>query len=455
MINFVGISQNWLCLKKNRMQEPTIRVGIMYEEEISFQLNGTYSLQQNNKTYSGKQTIKYQKGKIEFDGFFFKPEELIFYPQSYENGSFELFEVTIGIKFHWERKENQLFKGSIHFLCEDDKLTAINVLKLEDYLASVISSEMKATSSMELLKAHAIISRSWLIAQVLKGKAIQSSSQIYQSVTENTNELIKWYDREDHHNFDVCADDHCQRYQGISKQSSKTVLKAIGATHGIVLTSDGEICDARFSKCCGGVSETFENVWEPKTHKYLQAITDGKESDIKLNLCNESVARNWIQSSPNSFCNTSDKTILSQVLNDYDMETPDFFRWEVQYSQEQLSELINRKTGKDFGRIIDLIPIERGLSGRIIKLKIIGEKLTYTIGKELEIRKVLSESHLYSSNFILKKEQSNGYFILKGAGWGHGVGLCQIGAAVMGANGYSHQEILLHYFKGAEIEKRY
>ncbi|WP_372642849.1 SpoIID/LytB domain-containing protein [Ancylomarina sp.] len=437
------------------MQEPKIRIGIMYDEEISFKLNGIYSLHKNGKNYTDTQVIKYLNGKIEFDGLIYKPEELIFNPENYENNSFDLFDVTIGIKFHWERKENQSFKGSLHFLREDEKLTAINVLKLEDYLASVISSEMKATSNMELLKAHAVISRSWLMAQVLKGEAILASDQAYQSVTENSEELIKWYDREDHHNFDVCADDHCQRYQGITRQSNKAVLKAIEATKGIILTSDGEICDARFSKCCGGVSETFENVWEPKAHKYLQAITDGKESDLKLDLRNEANAENWIHSSPDVFCNNSDKAILSQVLNDYDMETPDFFRWEVRYTQEELSELVNRKTGKDFGLILDLIPIERGLSGRIIKLKIIGEKLSFIIGKELEIRKVLSESHLYSSNFILEKEKKSTDFILKGAGWGHGVGLCQIGAAVMGAKGYSHEEILLHYFKGAELEKRY
>ena len=437
------------------MQEPKIRVGIIYEKEISFQLNGIYTLQQNEKTYTGKQAIKYINGTIEFDGLRLKTEEFIFKPKDYENSSFELFDVTIGIKFHWERKENQVFKGSLHVLIENEKLTAINVLKLEDYLASVISSEMKASSSIELLKAHAIISRSWLMAQVLKSEALQSSKQIYQSVTESSEELIKWYDREDHNNFDVCADDHCQRYQGITRQSNDAVLRAIEATKGMVLTSDGIICDARFSKCCGGVSETFENVWEPQSHKYLQAITDGKESSLKLDLKIESNAKSWILNPPDVFCNTSDKAILSQVLNDYDMETPDFFRWEVKYTQDELSELINRKTGRDFGKITDLIPIERGLSGRIIRLKIIGEKASFIIGKELEIRKILSESHLYSSNFIVEKENNSSSFVLKGAGWGHGVGLCQIGAAVMGANGYSHQEILQHYFKGAELEKRY
>jgi len=441
------------------MQEPRIRIGIMYEEKISFLLNGIYTLQQNGKTYTGQQVIKYQNGKIEFDGLFIQAEELIFSPENYESDSFDLLGVTIGIKFHWERKENQSFKGSLHFMCEDDKLSAINVLDLEDYLASVISSEMNATSSMELLKAHAVISRSWLIAQVLKGAEIQNSEQHYQSLVETSDELIRWYDREDHHNFDVCADDHCQRYQGITRQSTELVLKAIKETKGLVLTSEGQICDARFSKCCGGVSETFENVWEPKTHKYLQAITDGEESDLKLDLKNESHAENWIQSSPDVFCNNSNKAILSQVLNDYDMETPDFFRWQVSYSQEEISDLISRKTGKEFGRIVDLIPLERGISGRIIKLRILGEKKSFIIGKELEIRKVLSESHLYSSNFVVEKgakvDNIPSHFVLKGAGWGHGVGLCQIGAAVMGAKGYPFDKILLHYFRGAELEKRY
>jgi len=431
----------------------------MYEEEISFQLNGIYTLQQNGKTYTGQQVIKYRNGKIVFDGLVIEPEELIFSPKNYESDSFDLFDVTIGIKFHWERKENQSFKGSLHFLCEDDKLTAINVLSLEDYLASVISSEMNATSSMELLKAHAVISRSWLMAQVLKGEEIQNSEHHYQSLTENSEELIRWYDREDHLNFDVCADDHCQRYQGITRQSTDLVLQAINETKGLVLTSEGQICDARFSKCCGGVSETFENVWEPKAHKYLQAITDGEQPDLKQDLRNESSAENWIHSSPDVFCNNSDKAILSQVLNDYDMETHDFFRWEVSYSQEELSDLIHRKTGKEFGRILDLIPVERGLSGRIIKLRILGEKKSFIIGKELEIRKILSESHLYSSNFMVEKgPEIDGFpsgFNLKGAGWGHGVGLCQIGAAVMGAKGYPFKEILLHYFRGAQLEKRY
>lgn len=443
------------------MNEPQLRIGIMYEPEINFKLNGVYILQQNGKEYSGKQKVIYSAGKICFDGINLTSEELVFYPKQYEQASFDLFDVTIGIKFHWERKEDQRFKGALQFICENEKLTAVNVLSLEDYLVSVISSEMSATSSLELLKAHAVISRSWLMAQVIKGEELQNSENQYQSLVETDDEFIRWYDREDHVNFDVCADDHCQRYQGITKQSTDLVVNAIAATRGLVLTSEGKICDARFSKCCGGVAETFENVWEPQNHKYLQAVIDHPNTPkgYDLNLKSEEAAVKWIRNSPEAFCNTTDKDILSQVLNDYDQETMDFYRWKKEYSQAEISELIERKTGKEFGQILDLIPIERGESGRLIKLKIVGSKRSLIIGKELEIRKVLSESHLYSSEFVVDKEaDENGVpakFKLIGAGWGHGVGLCQIGAAVMGAKGYKYDEILLHYFRGAELEKRY
>jgi SpoIID/LytB domain protein len=441
------------------MNEPQLRVGIMYEKEISFCLHGIYLLQTNGKEYTGKQTVYYTDGKISFDGL--SNPELVFYPKEYEKGTFDLFDVTIGIKFHWERKEDQRFKGALHFICEDEKLTAINVLSLEDYLVSVISSEMSATSSLELLKAHAIISRSWLMAQVIKGEELLKSESKYQSIVETEDAYIRWYDREDHVNFDVCADDHCQRYQGITKQSTPLVVEAIAETRGVVLTSEGRICDARFSKCCGGVAETFENVWEPVHHSYLQAVVDQPNvaDDYDLDLKKEEIAEKWIRTAPEAFCNTTDKEILSQVLNDYDQETMDFYRWEVSYTQGEISELIERKTGKDFGQILDLIPMERGESGRLIKLKIVGKKRSLIIGKELEIRKVLSESHLYSSEFVVDRVgEENGIpakFILVGAGWGHGVGLCQIGAAVMGAKGYKYDEILLHYFRGANLERRY
>ena len=456
----VGVHKKRLQTKNqmnDKIKEPQLRVGIMCEPKISFALNGVYILQQNGKEYSGNQTASYSNASILFDGIV--EQELVFYPKVYHIGSFDLCDVTIGIQFHWERKEEQRFKGSLHIICEQEKLRAINVLSLEDYLVSVISSEMSATSSIELLKAHAIISRSWLIAQVLKGAELQESETNYQSIAETDEEYIRWYDREDHVNFDVCADDHCQRYQGITKQSTKLVVDAIESTCGLVLTSNGQICDARYSKCCGGVAETFENVWEPENHEYLQAVIDNPKTPAgyDLNLANEEAAVNWIRTSPEAFCNTIDKEILSQVLNDYDQETMDFYRWKVEYPQEVISELIARKTGKEFGQIIDLIPVERGESGRLIKLKIVGTKRSLVIGKELEIRKVLSESHLYSSNFVVDKlgEKVPSKFILMGAGWGHGVGLCQIGAAVMGAKGYKYDEILLHYFRGAELEKRY
>ena len=442
-----------------KLKEPQLRVGIMYEKEISFQLNGIYVLQQNGKKYTGNQKAKYIDGKIFFDGLC--ENELILDPENEKEGCFDLFGVTIGIKFHWERKENQKFKGSLHFIVEEEKLTAINVLSLEDYLISVISSEMSATSSMELLKAHAVISRSWLMAQVIKGEELLQSNTNYQSIVETEDSYIRWYDREDHVNFDVCADDHCQRYQGITRQSTQLVVEAIESTRGLVLTSDGKICDARFSKCCGGVAETFENVWEPENHKYLQAVLDNPQAPAgyDMDLKKEEAADKFIRTSPEAFCNTTDKEILSQVLNDYDQETMDFYRWKVEYSQDEIAELIERKTGKEFGQILDLIPGKRGESGRLITLKIIGSKRSLTIGKELEIRKVLSESHLYSSEFVVDKlDLKNGVpskFVLIGAGWGHGVGLCQIGAAVMGAKGYKHDEILLHYFRGAELEKRY
>ena len=375
--------------------------------------------------------------------------------------SFELNDVTIGIQFHWERKEDQSFKGSLEIMIENEKLTAINILPLEDYLVSVISSEMSATSNMELLKAHAVISRSWMLAQTQKSNSLKEAGKTYQSISETPEEYIRWYDREDHLNFDVCADDHCQRYQGITRQSTQIVEQAVAQTHGILLMNNGKICDARFSKSCGGISETFENVWEPEVHPYLQSIIDNPKpaEGFDLDLTNEEAAQKWIRNAPEAFCNTHDKEVLSQVLNDYDQETTDFYRWKLTYQQADLAELIARKSGRDFGSILDLVPVERGLSGRLKKLKIVGSKLTLTIGKELEIRKTLSESHLYSSAFVVDKlnitDGIPGEFVLTGAGWGHGVGLCQIGAAMMGAKGYKYDEILLHYFRGASISKEY
>lgn len=443
------------------MQEPKLHIGIMYQPEIIFRLNERYLLAPNGVPFEKLHKVNYRDGKILIDDEITDEEELLFEPVRYRESSFELNDVTIGIKFHWERKEDQTFKGSLKIIIEDEKLTAINILPLEDYLVSVISSEMSATSSMELLKAHAIISRSWLLAQTIKSKELQLSGKTYQAISETPEEYIRWYDREDHLNFDVCGDDHCQRYQGITRQSTKLVEQAIAETRGMLLMYDGKICDARFSKSCGGIAETFENVWEPEIHPYLQAIIDNPETQegFDTDLTNEVAADRWIRNAPEAFCNTREKEVLSQVLNDYDQETKDFYRWNLTYQQADLAELIARKSGRDFGAILDLIPVERGKSGRLKKLKIVGSKLTLTIGKELEIRKTLSESHLYSSAFVVDKQNIEngvpGEFVLTGAGWGHGVGLCQIGAAMMGAKGYKYDEILLHYFRGASISKEY
>ena len=443
------------------MTEPHLRIGIMYHPEIIFRLNETYLLAPNGVPYEGIQKVNYRDGKIWLNDELVDEETLVFNPVRYHEASFELNDVTIGIQFHWERKEDQTFKGSLEIMIENDQLTAINILPLEDYLVSVISSEMSATSNMELLKAHAIVSRSWMLAQTQKSNSLKETEKIYQSISETPEEYIRWYDREDHLNFDVCADDHCQRYQGITRQSTKIVEQAVAETRGMLLMNNDKICDARFSKSCGGISETFENVWEPEVHPYLQSIIDNPtlSEGYQADLTNEEAAQKWIRNAPEAFCNTHDKEVLSQVLNDYDQETTDFYRWKLTYQQADLAELIARKSGRDFGAILDLIPVERGFSGRLIKLKIVGSKLTLTIGKELEIRKTLSESHLYSSAFVVDKQNITdgipGEFILTGAGWGHGVGLCQIGAAMMGAKGYKYDEILLHYFRGASISKEY
>jgi stage II sporulation protein D len=443
------------------MNEPHLRIGIMYQPEIIFRLNEHYLLAPNGIPFERMHKVNFRDGKIWLNGEMEDGESLLFEPVRFHEASFELNDVVIGINFHWERKEDQQFKGSLEFIVENEKLTAINILPLEDYLASVISSEMSAASNLELLKAHAITSRSWIMAQIYKGYEIQQTGRVYQNISETTDEYMRWYDREDHLNFEVCADDHCQRYQGITRQTTALVEQAIAETRGMFLMYDDEICDARFSKCCGGITETFENVWEPEPHSYLQSIVDYAEipEGFEVDLTNEPAAEKWIRHEPEAFCNTSDKEVLSQVLNEYDQETSDFYRWERKFRQEDLAELIARKTGRDFGAIIDLVPVERGPSGRLKKLKIVGSKLTLIIGKELEIRKVLSESHLYSSAFVVDKlnitDGIPGEFVLTGAGWGHGVGLCQLGAAMMSEKGYKYDEILMHYFRGAEIKKEY
>ena len=435
------------------MKEPEINVGIVNAQEIHFSLNGRFFAK--GETVCGEQSVSFSEGGILWNGNLYR--ELTFTPQD-ERTSFSLYDVTIGINFHWERQETQSFMGTLKLVVDEGKITAINILPVEDYLISVISSEMNATSSLEFLKAHAVVSRSWLFAQMEKRKALCNKNEGFFSFVKTENEYIRWYDREDHDIFDVCADDHCQRYQGITRASNPVVQKVIHETRGEILTDGETICDARFSKCCGGVTEQFEHCWEPVPHSYLTALRDSREATFP-DLTQEEEARKWIRSAPDAFCNTSDKEVLSQVLNNYDQETTDFYRWKVSYKQEELAELIHRKSGIDFGQILDLVPVSRGTSGRIEMLKIVGTHRTFTIGKELEIRRTLSETHLYSSAFVVDKEDMRfdipGRFVLTGAGWGHGVGLCQIGAAMMAGEGFDYRQILSHYFPGASIEKRY
>ena len=406
-------------------RERDVKVGIVKAREVRVVFHSAY----------------WSEGRSFVGECCFEPceHERLFTPGE-EGATFTLKEVTIGIGFHWERKEEQTFCGALLLKEEDGQVRAINVVPVETYLTSVISSEMSANASLERLKAHAVISRSWLLKMMDGGQWTtlnpqpstlnsQSSTLNPQLSTLNSEgSIIRWYDSEEHVGFDVCADDHCQRYQGITRQSNPNVVKAIEATCGQVLTYEGKVCDTRFSKCCGGMTEVFESCWQPVHHPYLAAKAD-------------------------PYCNTRDRRILSQVLNNYDQETVDFYRWTVSYTTDELSELVRRKSGIDFGRILDLVPIERGASGRIITMKIVGEKRTLTVGKELEIRKWLSESHLYSSAFEVEKTENG--FILHGKGWGHGVGLCQIGAAVMGDQGIPYEEILAFYYPHAELTKKW
>uniref|UniRef100_UPI00402960FC SpoIID/LytB domain-containing protein n=1 Tax=Prevotella sp. TaxID=59823 RepID=UPI00402960FC len=412
---------------------PLVSVGIVGAESITFTLNG-YGEDGSSRTA----TI--HNGLIQYDGK--AHTRLCFKPQSPDD-SFSLMDVVIGVNFHWQRLETQTFRGSLRLLADGGKIWAINDLPVEDYLESVISSEMSAQSSLPLLMAHAVISRSWLMSQIDGNTAPNTQAS-------HGDAFIRWYDHTDHTLFDVCADDHCQRYQGITKETSPNVAEAIRRTRGELLTYGDEICDARFSKCCGGAMEEFQYCWDDTPKPYLKGIGDTPEATIP-DLTVEENARQWILSSPKSFCNTTDKRILSQVLNDYDQETTDFYRWRVSYTQEELSKLVEKKLGAGLGTITDMRPLKRGTSGRICELRITGTKKTIVVGKELEIRRALSESHLYSSAFVVEKQGDT--FTLIGAGWGHGVGLCQIGAAVMGDKGYAYDEILRHYYPGAEIEK--
>ena len=426
--------------------QPTLSVGIMTAKEIEFEILSDGA---------GKRKAVMREGKIEYDGALY--DELYFDAQTlstqFAQPSFVLHGVTIGKNFHWQRNEDQKFAGSLKIIVEKGQLTAINVVGVEDYLLSVISSEMSASASEEFLKAHAVISRSWVMAQISSSRkhkhthvpdgicstpALVSHLESYLSHDETVgqgavHECIKWYDHQDHRYFDVCADDHCQRYQGLTRATGDTVRKVIDQTWGQVLTYDGELCDARFSKCCGGRMESFATCWEDKEYAYLQPLPDtpNHEADARC------------------FCDTQDKAILAQVLNNYDQETVDFYRWTEVYDKKELAGLVSRRSGVEIGDLISIEPLERGESGRIWKLRIEGSLTTLIVGKELEIRRILSESHLKSSAFDVRFESDN--VILDGKGWGHGVGLCQIGAAVMASKGYNYIQILNHYYPSSEL----
>ena len=453
-----------LQLLADKGKQPNVNVGIVSGQKVHFSLNKPYLAK--GEVVTGEQEVAFSEGGILWNGNQYS--SLTFHPQS-ADASFSLSDVTIGVNFHWERKETQTFLGTLHFVVESDKICAINELPVERYLESVISSEMSATSSLELLKAHAVISRSWLLAQMKKRREVAESGNNFFSFVKKDDRLIRWYDREDHTIFDVCADDHCQRYQGITKETSPHVAEAIRQTKGQILMDGDDICDARFSKCCGGVTEEFQYCWEDTPKNYLSSVRDiiqgvksvGSAAPAPLpSLQDEAAAEAWIRSNPPAFCNTTDKKILSQVLNDYDQETADFYRWKVTLTQEKLKQLLDEKLKMNFGDILDLQAEERGKSGRISKLRIVGTEKTFVIGKELEIRRALSDTHLYSSAFVVDRYDINEKgvpqrFDIIGAGWGHGVGLCQIGAAVMGEEGFDYDAILLHYYQGAEIKKVY
>ncbi len=419
----------WRLTRSQRRLE----VGIMSGSEIEFEIISDGA---------GRQKVEYSQGRISYNGALY--DELVFEAQTeatmFAEPSFILYGVTIGVDFHWERKVTQKFAGTLKFIVDGGKVTAVNIVGVEDYLLSVISSEMKASAGLEFLKAHAVISRSWVMAQVEHRQSHVSrtpgSSCPVSEPVEGAEEYIKWFDHDDHTLFDVCADDHCQRYQGLTMAVGDTVRKAVDQTWGLVLTSEGKICDARFSKCCGGRMELFSTCWEDKDYPYLQPLPDTAD-------CVEG---------GDVFCDTKDEKILSQVLNDYDLETRDFYRWRTEYSRTEVSDLVRRRSGMDFGTIRDLVPVERGPSGRLKRLKVVGDKKTMIIGKELIIRRWLSDSHLKSSAFEVHWDGD--HLTLDGSGWGHGVGLCQIGAAVMAAKGYSFDRILLHYYPGSTLERR-
>ncbi len=441
-------------------KEPVISVGIIeglktirgfWEGKFRLTGNGLGDGEFSVRITEGKMVIENTSGDLLAKG-----PEIACSPVN--GGRFIIRDVVIGVQFHWERKEDQTFEGSLRLVMrEDGSITVINEIPLEDYLKSVISSEMSAESPIELLKAHAMTSRSWLVAMLEREHAGAQGTLLPGAGSARSDEIIRWYSREDHDIYDVCADDHCQRYQGITKIISRGVAQAIDATRGLFLVYGGEVCDARYYKACGGLTEEFQNAWEDVRIPYLRCISDAPVEYPPI--VTEQDAEKWILSSPNAYCNTHDPEILRRVLPSFDQETTDFFRWEVSFERQELENTLKEKSGIDFGILKELVPLQRGPSGRMVKLRVVGSRKSIIVGKDLEIRRWLSPTHLYSSAFVVKTEPGNdGYpkgFVLRGAGWGHGVGLCQIGAAVMAVRGFSAESIAKHYFRGAEITKLY
>lgn len=427
--------------------EPKVSVGIVRAKSIAVDLVGNFECKAARRTFRRSIVASLADGHVSIDGT--RADDWVLTPSG-DACRFVVHDVEIGIGFHWDKHESQSFGGSLRFVADGDMVWAVNDIGVERYLESVISSEMSATSDIELLKAHAVTSRSWLMAQVWGKGKFQGEQK-----SETATEITTWRDREDHALFDVCADDHCQRYQGLGRVTNPAVAKAIEATRGQVLTYEGEVCDARFSKCCGGMTERFESCWADTPHHYLRPVSDAMmpPHGLATDLTKEDAAREWIESWPEAFCNTTDAATLRQVLNDYDQSTVDFFRWKVTIPRQELGELVCAKSGRDLGDIETLEPLRRGASGRITRLKIVGKRGELTVGKELEIRRMLSPTHLYSSAFTTQPSDDGNALTLRGAGWGHGVGLCQIGAAVMSKRGFSYRGILYHYFRRALIER--
>lgn len=440
-------------------KEPLIQVGLMTGvRSVRFSLAGRFESSSGDVFEAGDYAAEAADKAIMLQGAS-KPEgSIVLSPGDFERARFTVHDITIGINFHWERKESQSFQGGLKLLLAGGLITVINQLPVESYIVSVISSEMSASCPGEALRAHAVISRGWLLAQLENAKRAQGV-EIERAGKAEGDEVIRWYGRQNHGDFDVCADDHCQRYQGISKAFSEAAFEAVTDTRGKVLTWRDEICDTRYSKTCGGMTERYSAAWEDKDVPYLRAVYDceGEPDGFSLPLSDEANAERWIATEPRAYCNAVSGELIERILPGFDQETQDFYRWQVTYTQQELQELLETRAGLGLGRIKDLEAAERGESGRIIKLKITGERRSVVIGKELEIRRALSRSHLYSSAFVVRKGEGEypSEFRLTGAGWGHGVGLCQIGAAVMADLGRSHGEILEHYFTGAKLTKIY